>query len=240
MHFVAIKTEQQQSVLMVHRARTLTVAHRTAQVNQIRGLLGEFGIIVPRGVPRLRREMPRILENAENGLPPLAREILFKLLEQFRQIDAHVKAYDQKILELAKADDAACRLMKIEAIGPQTATALIASIGDARVYRNGRSFAAALGMTPRQHSSGGKARLGSITRMGDRYLRTLLVHGARAYIRVTGTKTDSKSAWVKRLQQRRHVNVVAVALAAKNARIAWAILAHGTEYKRPSAAAVVP
>jgi transposase len=234
MHFVALKTARQQSVLMVHRARTLSVAHRTAQVNQIRGLLGEFGIIVPKGVPRLRNEMPRILEDADNGLPPLAREILFQLLEQFRQIDVHVEAYDRKILDLAKADEAACRLMKIEAIGPQTATALIASIGDARVYHSGRSFAAALGMTPRQHSSGGKARLGKITRMGDRYLRTLLVHGARAYLRVVGPKTDAKSVWVKQLQQRRHVNIAAVALAAKNARIAWAILAHGTEYRKPS------
>jgi transposase len=234
MRFVAVKTEEQQAVLMVHRARTLSVAHRTAQANQIRGLVGEFGITIPRGVPSLRREMPSIVENAENGLPGLAREVLASLLQQFRELDARVKAYDRKILELAKASDAARRLMEIEAIGPQTATALVASIGDPHVYRSGRSFAASLGMTPQQHSSGGKARLGQITRRGDRYLRTLLVHGARAYLRVAGRKSDAKSAWVKRLKERRHVNVVAVALAAKHARIAWAILAHGTEYRASS------
>lgn len=234
MHFVAIKTEEQQAVLMVHRARTLVVANRTAQVNQIRGLLGEFGLVVPKGVARLRRELPGILEDAENGLPTLAREVLGGLREQFHEFDAHVTAYDRQIRVLASASEPARRLMKVEAIGPQTATALVASMGDPHVFKSGRSYAASLGITPRQHSSGGTERLGQITRRGDRYLRTLLVHGARAYLRVVDTKTDAKSAWARRLKERRHVNVAAVALAAKHARIAWAILAHGTEY-RPAA-----
>lgn len=238
MHFVAIKTEEQQAMLMVHRARTLVVANRTAQVNQIRGLLGEFGLVVPKGVARLRRELPNILEDAENGLPMLARTVLAGLLERFRELDARIAAYDRQIRALAEANEPARRLMKVEAIGPQTATALVASIGDPHVYRSGRSYAASLGITPRQHSSGGKARLGQITRHGDRYLRTLLVHGARAYLRVVDTKTDAKSAWARRLKGRRHVNVAAVALAAKHARIAWAILAHGTDY-RPAGAEVV-
>ena len=238
MHFVAIKSEEQQSVLMVHRARTLVVANRTAQVNQIRGLLGEFGLVVAKGVARLRRELPGILEDAENGLPALAREVLAGLLEQFHEFDAQVSAYDRQIRALAAASEPARRLMQVEAIGAQTATALVASMGDPHVFKSGRSYAASLGITPRQHSSGGKERLGKITRQGDRYLRTLLVHGARAYLRVVDKKTDAKSAWARALKERRHVNVAAVALAAKHARVAWAILAHGTEY-RPAGPEVV-
>src|SRR3984893_114113 len=223
MRFVAIKSEEQQAVLMVHRARTLAVANRTAQVNQTRGLLGEFGLVVPKGVARLRRELPGILEDAENGLPVLAREVLAGLLEQFHEFDARVSAYDRQIRTLAEASEPARRLMRVEAIGPQTATALVASMGDPHVFKSGRSFAASLGMTPRQHSSGGKERLGQITRQGDRYLRTLLVHGARAYLRVVDKKTDAKSAWARRLKKRRHVNVAAVALAAKHAPIGHAL-----------------
>jgi transposase len=231
MRFVAIKSEEQQAVLMVHRARALTMTTRTAQVNQIRGLLGEFGLVVPRGVARLRRELPGILEDAENGVPALAREVLSGLLEQLREADLRIGAYDYQIRTLAQASEPARRLMRIEAIGPQTATALVASVGDPHVFKNGRGFAAWLGITPRQHSSGGKERLGQITRQGDSYLRTLLVLGARAYLRTVDKKTDAKSAWAQRLKERRHTNVAAVAIAAKHARIAWAILAHGTEYR---------
>jgi transposase len=231
MRFVAIKSEEQQAVLMVHRARTLVMANRTAQVNQIRGLLGEFGLLVPRGVGRLRRELPGILEDAENGLPALAREVLSALLEQLREADMRISSYDRQIRALAEASEPARRLMRVESIGPQTATALVATVGDPHVFRNGRGFAAWLGITPRQHSSGGKEQLGPITRQGDSYLRTLLVHGARSYLRVVDKKTDAKSDWARRLKQRRHVNVAAVALAARHARIAWAILAHGTEYR---------
>jgi transposase len=231
MRFVAIKSEEQQAVLMVHRARTLVMANRTAQVNQIRGLLGEFGLVVPQGVGRLRRELPGILEDAENGLPALAREVLCGLLEQLREADLRISSYDRQIRALAEASEPARRLMRVESIGPQTATALVATVGDPHVFKNGRGFAAWLGITPRQRSSGGKEQLGPITRQGDSYLRTLLVHGARSYLRVVDKKTDAKSDWARRLKQRRHVNVVAVALAAKHARIAWAILAHGTEYR---------
>jgi transposase len=194
MHFVAIKSEEQQSVLMAHRARTLVMANRTAQVNQIRGLLGEFGIVVAKGVARLRRELPGILEDAENGLPALAREVLAGLLDQFRHFDARVTAYDRQIRALAGASEPARQLMQVEAIGPQTATALVASMGDPHVFNSGRSYAASIGITPRQRSSGGKERLGRITRQGDGYLRTLLVHGARAALRVIDTKTDAKSS----------------------------------------------
>jgi len=231
MRFVAVKSEEQQAVLMVHRARALAVANRTAQVNQIRGLLGEFGLVVPRGIGRLRRELPGILEDAENGVPALAREVLAGLLEQLREADLRISAYDRQIRVLAESSEPARRLMRMESIGAQTATALVATVGDPHVFKNGRSFAAWLGITPRQHSSGGREQLGQITRQGDGYLRTLLVHGARSYLRVVDKKTDAKSDWARRLKERRHVNVAAVALAAKHARIAWAILAHGTEYR---------
>jgi len=231
MHFVAVKTEEQQAVLMVHRARSLVVANRTAQVNQIRGLLGEFGLVVPKGIRKLRAQLPQLLEDAENGLPALAREVLAGLLEQLRELDRHAHRYDLKLRELAQQSEPARRLMQVEAIGPQTATALVASMGNPGVFKSARSYAASLGLTPRQHSSGGRTRLGQITKQGDRYLRTLLVHGARAYLRVVDKKTDGKSAWVRRLKERRHINVAAVALAAKHARIAWAMLAKGTEYR---------
>jgi transposase len=142
----------------------------------------------------LRRELPGILEDAENGLPALAREVLAGLLDQFRHFDARVTAYDRQIRALAGASEPARQLMQVEAIGPQTATALVASMGDPHVFNSGRSYAASIGITPRQRSSGGKERLGRITRQGDGYLRTLLVHGARAALRVIDTKTDAKSS----------------------------------------------
>jgi transposase len=233
MRFVAVKSEEQQAVLMMHRARTLVVAHRTAQVNQIRGLLGEFGLTIPAGVKRFRKQVPDLLEDAENGLPVLARQILADLLEELRHLDEKVERYDRQIEELAGQSEPARRLMAIDGIGPITATALVASVGNAQVFKNGRQFAAWLGLTPRQYSSGGTHRLGRITKRGDRYLRMLLVHGARSLLRFVDRKSDRKSAWAKALKERRHVNVAAVALAAKNARIIWAMLAKGTTYQPP-------
>ena len=231
MRFVAVKTEEQQAVLMVHRARTLVVINRTALGNQIRGLLGEFGLVVPQGVGRLRGQLPKILEDAENGLPALAREVLSDLLAQLRELSERLQYYDHKLSELAASSEPAQRLMQLEGIGPQTATALVASMGNPHVFKSARNFAASLGLTPRQYSSGGTTRLGSITKHGDRYVRMLLVHGARAYLRVLDKKRDGKAAWAQSLRQRRHANVVAVALAAKHARIAWAMLAKGTAYR---------
>ena len=232
MRFVAIKSEEQQAVLMVHRARTLVVANRTGagepDPRAVSESSGWWCRRAWRGCGascRVSSRMPR------TACRCLRARCSAGLLEQFREFDARISAYDRQIRALAEASEPARRLMQIEAIGPQTATALVASMGDPHVFKNGRGYAASLGITPRQHSSGGKDRLGQITRQGDRYLRTLLVHGARAYLRVVDKKTDAKSAWARRLKERRHVNVVAVALAAKHARIAWAILAHGTEYR---------
>jgi transposase len=231
MHFVAVKSPEQQALLTVHRARSLMVGQRTAVANQMRGLLGEFGIVVPQGIARLRAQLPQILEDAENGLPDLGREVLAGLLSHFRQLSEHIEAYERQVRSLAQHSEAARRLMQIESIGALTATAIVAQMGDPQVFKNGRSYAASLGLIPRQNSSGGTTRLGPITKRGDRYVRMLLVQGARAYLRWVEKATDAKADWVRRLRQRRHANVAAVALAAKHARIAWALLAHRTEYR---------
>jgi transposase len=158
---------------------------------------------------------------------------LADLLQHLHRFDEQIEHYERQLAALAAQSEPAQRLMQINGIGPITATALVASVGDARVFKNGRQFAAWLGLTPRQYSSGGTTRLGRITKRGDRYLRMLLVHGARALLRFVDRKTDARSVWARRLKGRRHVNIAAVALAAKHARIIWALLAKGTEYRQP-------
>lgn len=231
MRFVPVKSEEQEAVLMVHRARELMMESRTAQVNQIRGLLAEFGLVVAQGIEKLRGHTPAILEDAENGLPALARETLNELLKQLRYFDERVAHYDRQIARLAAASEPAQRLMAVAGIGPLTATALVASVGDAKVFHNGRQLTAWLGLVPRQHSSGGKFRLGAITKRGDAYLRKLLIHGARSVIATLARRDDAKSRWVKGIKERRGANVAAVALAAKHARIVWALLAKGEAYR---------
>ena len=231
MRFVPTKTVEQQAILTIHRARALLVGERTALVNQIRGLLGEFGIVKAQGVDKLRRALPNIVEDGENGLPGLARETFAELRERLRSLDSRVAHYDRRIEGIAKEMEAARRLMAIKGIGPITATALVATIGNATVFQNGRQFAAWLGLTPRQHSSGGKSRLGRISKRGDVYLRTLLIHGSRSALRLTAKKLDRKSRWAESLKQRSGNNIAAIALAAKHARIIWSMLAHGAEYR---------
>lgn len=230
MRFVPVKTVEQQAILSVHRTRSLLVGERTALVNQLRGLLAEFGLVLPKGRAHVRENIPALLEDAENGLPDLAREIIADSYRRLCEVDQRVSEYDARIKRIATNDDSAQRIMHIEGVGPITATAIIASIGDGRVFSNSRQFSAWLGLTPRQHSSGGKNRLGSITKRGDVYLRTLLIHEARSALLKTATKEDKKSRWAESLKMRRHQNVVAVALAAKNARIIWSMLVNNTDY----------
>ena len=193
-------------------------------------------LVVPVGLRRLRAQLPQILEDAENGLPILARQVFADLLQELHDLDEKIQRYDRQLQELARQSEPARRIMALEGIGPITATAFVASVGDAQVFKNGRQFAAWLGLTPRQHSSGGTTRLGRITKRGDRYLRMLLVHAARAHLRFLERKNDPKSLWIKALRARRHVNVASVALAAKHARIIWVLLAKGTAYRLPAAA----
>ena len=231
MRFVAVKTPEQQAVLTLHRARELVVAERTALANQTRGLLGEFGLVVNQGIAQVRRALPAILEDAENGLPGVARETFAELYERLVDLDRRVQHSDRRLTALAQEMEPARRLMQVEGVGVLTATALIATVGDASMFNNGRQFAAWVGLVPRQFSTGGKPRLGRITKHGDVYLRTLLVHGARGVLRHLGEPSDAKGQWVQRVKAHRGYNNAAVALAAKNARILWALLARGARYQ---------
>lgn len=231
MRFVPVKDEQQQAVQMLHRMRSLQIAERTALVNQTRGLLAEYGLVVAQGIGRLRACLPEILEEAENGLPALARELFADLRERLVGLDAKIRAYDRRIEQLARDSAVAQRLMGLEGVGAVTATALIAAAGDGRQFANGRQFSAWLGLVPREYSSGGKIRRGRISKRGDAYLRTLLIHGARVVYRHLGERADRKSHWLRQLAARRGVNKALVALAAKHARILWALLSRGDDYR---------
>ena len=233
MRVVPIKTLTQQAVLTVHRARQLLVAERTALVNQTRGLLAEYGLIVPAGIGALRRALPGLLETPD--LPGLAREVFTDLADRLRTVDERIAVYDRRVEAVARQTEPAQRLLQAPGIGPVTATALVATVGNAHAFKNGRQFAAWLGLVPRQHSSGGTRRLGRITKRGDVYLRTLLIHGARAVMRQLARRTDATSRWVTALHARRGFNKAVVALAAKHARIVWALLATGRTYQ-PTAA----
>jgi transposase len=231
MRFVPIKTVEQQAVLTVHRARELLVSERTAVANQIRGLLLEYGVAIAAGIQRLRRELPAVLGATDATLPTLARRVVEELQTRLRELDERITGHDQQIAQLAKQSEAAQRLMAVEGVGPITATAVIATVGDAKAFPHGRQFAAWLGLVPKQFSTGGKSVLGRITKQGNVYLRTLLIHGARTVLQSTAQRTDAKSQWVEALRQRRGDNIAAVALAAKHARILWALLAGGQEYR---------
>ena len=232
MRFVPVKSVDQQAVLCLHRVRQLRVAERTALVNQIRGLLSEYGIVVAQGIARIRHALPDILEDAENGLPDLAREVFAELQDQLIEIDRQIAEHDRRIERLAEQSPSAQRIMQLEGVGALTATAIVASIGNGKCFKNGRQLAAWLGLTPRQHSSGGKNRLGGISKRGDVYLRTLLIHGTRSALQQTSRHDDAKSRWAEAVKARRCHNVAACALAAKHARIIWAMLAHDQDYRR--------
>ena len=236
MRFVPIKSADQQAVLAAHRARTGFVKARTAQANQIRGLLSEFGIVMPQGMATLNERLPAILEDAENELPEGLRAIIERLTQHLKTLDREAAALEKAIGAWHRQQAASVKLADIPGIGPLTASALVASVGDAKSFKNGRQLAAWLGLVPRQHSSGGKPRLLGISKRGDAYLRTLLIHGARAVIGQAAKRPGCPDGWLARLMARRHKNVAAVALANKNARTVWALLAHDRAYRTDYAA----
>ena len=231
MRFVPVKQTEQQAILAVHRARAGFVKARTAQANQLRGLLAEFGVVIPQGLAALRLRLPIILAQVENDLPDMMRQLVARLAEHLKLLDQQVAELEKQIQLWHRQCEASQRLAAIPGIGPITATALVASIGDARAFSNGRQLAAWLGLVPRQHSSGGKQVLLGISKRGDVYLHTLLIHGARAVIRHIEHRQDQVGSWLQRLLSRRHRNISAVALANKNARIVWALLVHDREYQ---------
>jgi transposase len=227
MRFVPVKSEEQQSMLMVHRARDLLVRQRTAAVNALRGHLAEFGIIAAKGTAKARELMSLVA--TDERVPAIARDALQQLVEQIRDIERKIEAFDKQLLSLARQNEVCRRLMTILGIGPIAATALAATVCNPRFFTSGRHFAAWIGLVPKQHSSGGKERLGGISKRGDAYLRKLLIHGARAAVhRVRSHQVPG--VWIAGLLARRPFNVATVALANKTARIAWAVMTNGSTY----------
>ncbi len=231
MRFVTVKSIEQQDLQGLHRIRQSVVKQRTALANQIRGLLGEYGIVVARGIGQVRSRIPEILEDGENGLTDRFRGWLAELLEAFRTLDERIEQYKQEIQREHAANAMCQRLSAIPGVGPLSATAIVASYGDGQQFSDGRQFAASIGLVPRQHTTGDKPRLLGISKRGDKYIRTLLIHGARSVIYRIEGKTDSLSRWLQSLVARRGKNKAAVALANKNARIIWALLARGECYE---------
>ena len=230
MRFVPVKTVEQQSRLMVHRAREGYVQQRTATLNRIRGLLSEFGVVLPLKAEVVRREACSHLED----LPGWANTVIGDLLSEVHHLDERIKQYDRHIRTMARDCTAAQQLMQLTGVGETTATAIVAMVGNAHEFDSGRQFAAWIGLVPGQYSSGGKSRLGRITKAGDAYLRSLLVLGARAMLNAAAAKTDALSRWAMQLRQRRGYWKAVVAIAAKNARMAWAVLTKGESFKLPA------
>ena len=231
MRFAAAKSSEQQSVLMLHRARELLVRQRTMVINALRGHCAELGLIVAQG-PSKVEELVAIIEDPDDGrLPPLAREALGMLVEQLRSAQARIKVLEATLLAWHRSNQASRRLATIPGVGVITATALVATIGDGAQFRSGRQLSAWLGLVPRQHSSGGKDRLGRISKRGDGYIRRLLVHGARTVLRWRRVKPGPRPGWTDQLLARRPTNVVLVAMANKTARVAWALLRYERIYE---------
>jgi transposase len=228
---VNVKTIEQQDIQLVHCMRGEHVKRRTALVNQIRGLLLERGIAIGKGINQVRKRLPEILEDGENDLSTLSRECFAEHYEQLLALDVEIKAQDRRISLLCNSHEASQRFTDIPGIGPLTATIVMADLGNGKGYVNGRMYAASLGLVPRQHSSGGKPVLLGISKRGNRYIRTLLIHGARAVLRFIGGKTDKQSLWLQALVARRGMNIAAVALANKNARTLWALATKEEDYQ---------
>jgi transposase len=231
MRFVPANSVEQQDIQSLHRVRSRLVSSRTALGNQIRGLLSEYGIVLAQHVSQLRRGLPLILEDATNELTPFGRRLFASLYEELLSLEEKIKAIDEQISTVYQASEPCQRIAAVEGIGPLIATALVAAISDGKSFKNGRQFAAWLGLVPRQHSSGEKARLFGISKRGDSYLRTLLIHGARSVVYRASRKTDRRSLWIADKQRRLGTSKACVAVANKNARIAWSLIARGEIYR---------
>jgi transposase len=224
MRFIPIKTLEQQAVLCLHRVRQGFIEERTATINRLRGLLAEFGFVLPQSSAAVRRSVAALLEQ----LPAHAARALGDLLEHLRSLDARVREYEHAIEAHARESEAAQLAQQRQGIGPLTASAIVATVGDVREFKNGRQFSAWLGLVPRQHSTGGKQRLGHITGRGDPYLRTLLVMGARSVLQRAAGQSDPLSRWALAVRARRGYHRACIAVAAKNARVVWAMLSEAS------------
>lgn len=232
MRFVPQKTVEQQDLQSLHRVRSRLVANRTQLINQIRGLLAEYGVVLPQHAGQVRSGLPAVLEDAENQLTGFGRELFQGLYEDLAQLDEKIAAADGRI-QIAFQNTPNCRrIAAVEGVGPLIATAIVAAISNGHAFENGRQFSAWLGLVPRQNSSGGKSRLLGISKRGDPYLRTLLIHGARSVVYRAKAKTDKRSLWINDKQQRLGTSKACVAVANKNARIICSLIAREQEYRR--------
>ncbi len=230
MRFVSVKTVAQQDVQALHRLRERCIQMRTGLCNQIRGLVGEYGLVCAKGVANLRRQIPVWLEDGENGLSDFFRRLLSQSYQQLQRLDEQIDVYTQELQRHSQQNEACQRLQSIPGYGPIVASVFYSQVGSGEAYQRGRDVAASLGLVPRQHSSGGKDSLLGISKRGDRYLRSLLVHGARAVVSQAENKDDRLSRWINRIRAERGMNKATVALANKMARMGWAILANKTVY----------
>ncbi len=236
MRFVSLKGREQQSVLMLHRTRELLVRQRTMLINAIRAHMAEFGIVAPVGIPRVKELFAVIADADDDRLPSLARTCLESLARQFLSLDHEIHAAEKRIHAWHRSSEVSRRLETIPGIGPIIASALAASITDPEVFKNGRELAAWIGLVPRQNSTGGKQRLGKISKQGDQYLRWLLVAGAMSVVRHAKRRGTTNQAWLADMIARKPTKVAAVALANKNVRIAWVLLRHGGTYRKAASA----
>lgn len=231
MRFVSLKTVEQQDIQALHRLRAQQVKMRTALSNQLRALLAEYGIVLPKGIAAFKRELPTVLEDGENGLSDFFRRLLARGYEQLLELERHIEHYTQEVETHSRQNERTRRLQTLPGFGPIVASVFASEVGDGQAYKRGRDVSASLGLVPRQHSSGGKEVLLGISKRGDKYLRSLLIHGARSVVLHARNKDDALSRWVNRLRERRGVNKTAVALANKLARMGWALLRNDTDYR---------
>lgn len=234
MRFTAVKTIDQQDIQSVHRIRERIVAARSSLACEIRGLLGEYGIVIPQGIKTLKRTLPAVLANDQNQLTSYTRGLLQELISEFHALGERVESYNDRIKKIHDNHCEAKRLTAVPGIGQLAATAMIATAADPKMFKNGREFAAYLGLVPKQKSSGGKQQLLGISKRGDRYIRMMLIHGARATLghgRKLRCMSKTRIDWMLSLRERRGFNKATVALANKNARIAWALLSKGETYR---------
>jgi transposase len=230
MRFIPVKSIEQQSMLCVHRLREGIKEDRTACINRIRGLLAEFGLVFAQGAEALRGLLGDVLEDASNELGTLARLTLQRAQLQWQELDAHLAWCDERIAAHAKANEAVRAAATLLGVGPVTASAVVATVGDFKQFKSGAQFGAWIGLTPRQHSSGGKSSLGGITKRGDTYLRTLLIQGAKSAVLTAHRREDKISQWAVALRERAGWQKAVVALANKNARILWAVMTKGDAF----------
>jgi transposase len=231
MRFVGIKNIQQQDMQTLHRIRSQLIKARTAITNQIRGLLAEYGIIIPKQIQNISKYLPEILEDAENKLTYLSRELFNTVYLQFKYYEQQISHYDCKIHQFYKTDEKCKQISKVPGVGPVIATAITTVLSEPNAFKNGREFAAFIGLVPKQCSTGGKSILLGISKRGNRYLRTQLIHGARAVVSTAAKKTDSHSLWINGIRNTKGFNKASVALANKNARVIWALLANNQQYR---------